>query len=124
MSDNLLRNFNTMITQLEGGALNEALSEAVKECVREIADACIDRGGAHAASLTLKLNFKMKQTDRFLEIEADLQTKTPKAPRGRAGVFFCNADGELTRQDPRQLTLEDELNRKRLKDAERAGMTG
>lgn len=55
-NDQLLRNFNTMITQLEGGALNEELSEKVRECIQEIGDACLDRGGRHKASLTLKLD--------------------------------------------------------------------
>lgn len=54
-NDHLLRQFNTFITQLEGGALNEELTEAMRKCVEEISDACLDRGGSHKASFTLKL---------------------------------------------------------------------
>lgn len=123
MTDQNLRYFNTFITQLEGGALNEQLSEAIRECVSEIADACCDRGGTHKSSITLKIDFKMNHKDRFLEVEADFNSKLPKTPRGRGGIFFCDADGNLTRQDPRQLELTDELERKRMKDAEQAGNT-
>lgn len=116
----LLRNFNTMITQLEGGALNEDLSEKIRECVREISDACLDRGGTHKASVTLKLEFVMNQKDKVVEIYPDIQSKLPKAPRGRGGLYFCDSEGNLTRENPRQMDLMDELERKRLSDAERA----
>lgn len=117
--DHDLKRFNTFIARLEDGALNEELSEKINLCVREIADACLDRGGTHKATLTLKLSFQMNQKDKLVEISADINETLPKAPRGRVGMFFCDADGNLLRENPRQLTLEDELERKRLRDAER-----
>lgn len=121
MSEHLLRQFNTFITQLEGGALNEELTAAMKKCVEEISDACLDRGGVHKASLVLKLDFVMNHKDKIVEVTADINEKYPKAPRGRAGMFFCDKEGNLTRENPRQMSFEDELARKRLDDAERAG---
>lgn len=121
MSEHLLRQFNTFITQLEGGALNEELTAAMKKCVEEISDACLDRGGVHKASLVLKLDFVMNHKDKIVEVSADINEKYPKAPRGRAGMFFCDKDGNLTRENPRQMSFEDELAKKRLDDAERAG---
>ena len=109
----LLRNFNTFITQLEGGALNEELSERVRECVREISDACCDRGGTHKSTLTLKLEFVMNHRDKIVEIYPDVTAKHPKAPRGRAGMYFTDAEGNLTRENPQQMTFDDELKRKR-----------
>ncbi len=119
-NDHQLRHFNTFITNLEGGALNEQLGESMRECIQEISDACMDRAGKHKASITLKLDFVMNHKDKIVEVEADLQTKLPKAPRGRAGLFFCDAEGNLTRENPRQMTLEDELERQRMQNAEQA----
>lgn len=118
--DRLLRSFNTLIAHLEGGALNAELTETVKKCVQEIADACHDRGGTHKSTLILKIDFQMNYKDRIVEVFADINEKFPKAPRGKAGMFFCDAEGNLTRENPRNLTFEDELERKRLRDAERA----
>jgi len=117
-----LRQFNTMIVRLEGGALNEEMTEAVKRAIKEISDACLDRGGTHKASVTLRLDFVMSQKDKIVEITADVQEKHPKAPRGRAGVFFCNSEGELMRNSPHQMTIEDELQKRR--DAERIDAYG
>ena len=111
--DQSLNTFALFIQQLEGGALHEELTEKIKEAVSEIADACFDRGGAHKSTVTLKLDFAMNQKDRIVEVGADIVTKYPKAPRGRAGMFFCSADGTLTREDPRQRTFDDELERRR-----------
>ena len=112
-NDSLLRQFSTFITQLEGGALNEELTAAMKKCVEEISDACLDRGGTHKASLVLKLDFTMNHKDKIVEVQADINEKYPKAPRGRAGMFFCDKDGNLTRENPRQMSF-DELSQRRL----------
>lgn len=122
--DQDLRQFNTLVCKLEGGALNEELTEAMKKAVREISDACLDRGGTHKASITLKLEFKMDQKDKIVEISAEVNEKMPKTPRGRGGLFFTDSEGNLTRENPRQLDLMDELERKRMRDIERAGQTG
>lgn len=113
MADEDLKKFHSLITRLEGGALNEELTELVQKACSEIADACADRGGTHSASVSLKLNFSMNYKDKIVEITADVSDKMPKAPRGRGGMFFIDAEGNLTRENPRQLTLDDELQRKR-----------
>lgn len=115
--DSDLRSFHTMIARLKDGSLNEELTELVKKCVMEIADACLDRGGKHSSELTLKLKFTMDHKDKIVEIFPEISEKYPKAPMGRAGMFFCNAKGELTRNSPHQLSLEDELHKKRMQDA-------
>lgn len=112
-NDNLLRQFNTFITQLEGGALNEELTEKIQECIKEISDACCDRGGKHKASVTLKIDFSMDQKDQLVEIECDLKTKIPQTPRGRGGIFFTDSQGNLTRENPKQRSFDDELERQR-----------
>jgi hypothetical protein len=49
--DQDLKRFNTLITRLEGGALEEELTEKIRKAVSEISDACTDRGGTHKARL-------------------------------------------------------------------------
>lgn len=111
--DQDLRHFNTFLLRLEGGALEEELSQKLKAAVREISDACADRGGKHTASITLKLSLMMDQKDKVIEVSAEINEKMPKAPRGRAGLFFCDADGNMTRENPRQMSFDDELQRRR-----------
>lgn len=115
-----LRSFHSFISKLEGGALNEELTEKIKLAIQEISDACLDRGGKHKATVTLKLDFVMDHKDKIVEVYTDITEKMPKAPRGRAGMYFCDSEGNLTRENPRQLTLEDELERQRLRNAEKA----
>lgn len=114
-----LKSFHSFVLKLENGALNEDLSEAMRKCIKEISDACLDRGGSHTSTLTLSLKFKMDQKDKMLEVSADFAEKVPKAPRGRAGIFYADEHGNPLRENPRQLTLEDELARKRLENEER-----
>lgn len=111
--DQDLRHFNTFLTRLEGGALEEELSQKLREAVQEISDACMDRGGKHSATITLKINLTMDQKDKVVEVSADVQEKMPKAPRGRGGLFFCGKDGYLTRENPRQAEMFDEVQRRR-----------
>ena len=112
-ADQALQHFHTLLPQLEGGRLNEELTEALRKAVSEIADACADRGGVHKASVTLKLDFQMNQKDGFVEIEASITEKMPKATRGRAGIFFCDAHGNLTRENPKQMTFDEVAERRR-----------
>lgn len=111
--DQDLRHFNTFLTRLEGGALNEELSELLHKAVQEISDACLDRGGKHSASITLKVQLTMDAKDKVIEVSADVSDKMPKAPRGRGGLFFAGRDGFLSRENPRQQDMFDDLQRRR-----------
>jgi len=113
-----LKSFHMLLTRLESGGLAEELTEKMKKCVTEISDAAFDRGGKHKASLAVKIEFSLDAKDRIIEVSADISEKYPKAPRGRGGMFFADSDGNLTRENPSQMSFEDELQRKRLKDAE------
>lgn len=120
--DKNLQHFNTLITQLEGGALNEALSEEIRKVVSEISDAAMDRGGVQKGSVTLKLDFKIDQKDKIIEVQADVKTKVPQTPRGRAGMFWCDSDGNLTRENPHQMSFDDELARRRKQEEHSSAM--
>ncbi len=111
--DQDLRHFNTFLTRLEGGALEEELSELLRKAVSEISDACLDRGGKHTATITLKVALTMDAKDKVIEVAADVTDKMPKAPRGRGGLFFAGRDGYLSRENPRQQDMFDDLQRRR-----------
>lgn len=116
-----LKNFATLLQQLEGGALNDELGEKVREAVQEIHDACEANGGKKKARITLTLDIEKDAQDRFIELTAGVQSKHPKIPRGRAGVFFSDRDGNLTRQDPQQMTMDEVMQaRQRKQGAESA----
>lgn len=118
--DQDLKHVHILLTKLEGGGFAEELDGLMQNCIREISDACMDRAGTHKATMNIKLEFQMNHKDKVVEIYADVSEKLPKTPRGRCGLYYCNADGHLTRENPRQLTLDDELEKKRMQDAERA----
>lgn len=120
MAEDMINSYHVFVTKLQGGAFNEDLTEAMKRCVSEVADACADRGGKHKGKITVTYEFSMDAKDRVIEVNADIVEKLPKAPRGRVGLFWCDSEGNLLRQDPRQMSFDDELEKKRLRDAERA----
>lgn len=109
-----LHSFHSFVLNLDGGGINDMLTEAMHKASREVADACCERGGTHEATITLKLKFRMDQKDKVMEVFPSVDEKLPKAPLGRAGMFFIDKDGKFTKENPRQLTIDDELARKRL----------
>lgn len=116
--DSDLKSFHTFLARLGNGGINELLTAALKRCVREVTDACCDRGGTHKARLTLTLDVVMDQKNKVIEIYPAIDEKLPKAPLGRSGMFYVTPEGELSRESPHQLSLDDELQRKRLQNAE------
>ena len=115
--DQNLKNFSLFLQQLEGGALNDELSERVREAVQEVNDACMHNGGKKKATLTLKLDIEKDAQDRYVEVKADIQSKHPKIPRGRAGVFFSDSEGNLMRQDPQQRNFDEVLEARQRRGA-------
>ena len=111
--ENFLKHFQSFIGHVDGGALAEELTDKMREVIQQIADHCFEHGGTHKGSLVLKLDFKMDQKDRYVEVNADVKQTLPKTPRGRAAIYFTDSEGNLTREDPRQITIEDELERQR-----------
>lgn len=82
----------------EGDAKLTELMEAIRET---------GAGG----SLTLKLSFKVNKAGQ-LEVSPDLTVKKPARALG-TGIYFASDDNRLTRRDPNQLDIEDEIERRR-----------
>ena len=108
-----LNSFHSFMLNLQGGAINQMMTEALHEAARQVADACTDRGGKHEATITLKLKLTMDQKDKIIEVYPSVDEKRPKVPLGRAGMFFVSANGHFLKENPRQLTIEDELAKRR-----------
>lgn len=79
----------------------------------ELMEAIRETGGS--GSLTLKIGFKTNKAGQ-LEASPDITTKKPARPLGM-GVYFVTDDARLTRRDPNQLDIEDEIERRRSSDS-------
>lgn len=86
----------------------EVLAEADQQ-LRELVEA-IDRTGA-GGTLTLKLAFKVNKAGQ-IEVDPQVAIKAPKRALG-TGIFYATEDGGLSRRDPRQMDIEDEIERRR-----------
>lgn len=86
----------------------ELLAEADTKLTELVEAIAIHRG---AGSLTLKLNFKMNKAGQ-IEIVPDVTTKKPTRALG-TGVYFASDENRLTRRDPNQMDIEDEIDRRR-----------
>ena len=64
--------------------------------------------------LTLKLKFKVNKAGQ-LEVVPNLSIRKPDRALG-TGIYFATDDGRLTRRDPHQMDIEDEIERRRTFD--------
>jgi hypothetical protein len=62
-------------------------------------------------SITLRLAFKVNKAGQ-IEITPDIAMKKPTRNLG-TGIYFATDDGRLTRRDPNQMDIEDEIERRR-----------
>lgn len=99
-------NLLEFLQQHRRGALLGEASERLHELLLAIGET----GGAGV--LTLKLPFKMNKAGQ-LECTPTVEVKKPARALG-TGLYFLNRDeGTLSRRDPNQMDLEDEIARRR-----------
>ena len=82
----------------------------------EVIAAMAENGGD--GELTIKLPFKLNKGGQ-IECTPKITSKIPQRPMG-TGIFFADDDGRLTRRDPNQLDIEDEIERSRFADPQEA----
>lgn len=87
------------------GALVARCGEQMDKLVEAMAE--VSDGG----SMTIKMNFKFNKAGQ-LEMTPSVSISPPKAPVG-VGILYVDPNNRLTRQDPNQMTLDDELERRR-----------
>lgn len=93
-----IRPFTDTLNTLRFGTLNDDLSDALHELIEK----CANTG--KAGTLTLQLTLKPGKGGQ-IEVIDDLKVKLPKEEKGTT-LMFATPEGNLTREDPRQLKLE------------------
>jgi hypothetical protein len=92
------RSFNDTIVALRYGTLHDDLSNELNKLVATVSNTM--KGG----ELTLKLKLKPGKGGQ-IEIIDDIVVKAPKEEKGTS-IMFATPEGNLTREDPRQLQIE------------------
>lgn len=93
-----MRPFPDTLNQLRFGTLTEDLTAKLHELTQK----CAETG--RAGDLTLKLTLKPGKGGQ-IEVFDDIKLKLPKEERG-SSIMFATPEGNLTREDPRQLQIE------------------
>lgn len=91
-----MRDFQDMLTDLDEGKVHERATTLMAELVASVMET--NRKGKF--SLTLHVS---RQGDMAL-VKAEIKTTKPE-PAVESTMFFTTVDGELRRDDPRQLKL-------------------
>lgn len=92
--------FAFTIAQIRNGAAGVEASEKLNECVSS------SRDTGKVSELVIKIKIKPdgRDSDQYF-IEESITNKLPKPERGKT-LFFGTPDGNLTRDNPRQQSLE------------------
>lgn len=93
-----IRPFSDTLCALRFGTLTDDLSEAL----HELTERCTNTG--KAGTLTLQLTLKPGKSGQ-IEVIDDIKVKLPKEEKGTT-LMFATPEGNLQREDPRQLALE------------------
>lgn len=88
--------FSEFITDLDHGKINQKLTEELARVVDAVEDTGL------VGELTVKL--KVKREGKMATVHLDIRTKCPAHPL-HATLFYFGVNGELLREDPRQLSL-------------------
>lgn len=90
--------FNDTLAALRYGTLVDDLTKAMTDLTAK----CADTGRAGTITLTLQLK---PGKGGQIEVFDDIKVKAPKEERG-SSIFFATPEGNLTRDDPKQLQIE------------------
>lgn len=101
----------TFLEFLQSFRRGELLAEG-EQLLSELMEAVRDTGGK--GELTLKLPFKVNDAGQ-IECIPTFTLKKPRRPLG-TGIYFVTEDGLLTRRDPAQDDLFDEIAARRDRD--------
>ena len=92
------KTFAEILSDLRYGTLHDDLTESMQELV----SACVDTG--KVGRLTLTINVKPGKSGELV-ITDDIKKKVPELDKG-SSIMWATPEGNLTRQDPRQMTIE------------------
>lgn len=94
----MARPFTDTLNQLRFGTLNDDLSAELNKLVQTVANT----GKAGELKLTIKLK---PGKGGQIEVFDDITVKAPKEERG-SSIMFATPEGNLQREDPRQMQIE------------------
>jgi len=80
----------------------------------EVIEAMTETGGD--GKITIELPFKRNKAGQ-IECTPKVSAKIPQKPMG-TGIYFSDDEGRLSRRDPNQLDIEDEIERRRFTAAD------
>jgi hypothetical protein len=100
LDDRHVRPFAELLTVLDGGDVHAEASRALADLTAAVRDT----GKKGSLTITVEMS-PLKGSSNQLVIAARLGVKLPKTDPGSA-VFFIDAAGNLSRNDPRQLELD------------------
>lgn len=103
MADEL--NFSQLMQTCSRGTLLDECNQKLNELLDSIGET--GKGG----SFNLKLSIGIGKSGH-LEVVPDVSVKKPER-KVQPGIFFLNDQNRLTRRDPRQMDIEDEIERRR-----------
>lgn len=98
-------NFLEFLQSFRGGRLLAELDEGLTEVVSGINETGL------SGSLTLKLPLKRNKSGQ-IEITPEVNAKVPRRPM-QTGIYWGTTEGSLSRRDPDQMDIEDEIERRR-----------
>lgn len=101
----------TFMEFLQGFRRGELVARADR-LLNELMEAIGETGGK--GSITLKLPFEVNKGGQ-IECEPKLEIKKPQPAMG-TGIFFVTDEGRLTRRDPAQIDMLDELEERRRRE--------
>lgn len=99
-NDTHARPFADFLREHGRGRTHDELSDALHTLISKVKDT----GKAGAVSLTVKVE-PMKKDDRMVVVSDQIKVKLPEHDRP-AGVWFVDKAGNLTRNDPDQLSFD------------------
>lgn len=92
------KTFGEVLQDLRYGTLHDELTEKMQEVV----NACINTG--KTGSLTLQIKLKPGKSGE-LEITDTIKSTVPELEKG-GSIMWATPEGNLQREDPRQMTIE------------------
>ena len=94
-----MQSFIDILSQIRGGA---ALSDAARD-LQELVQAVRDTGKSGKLSFSITVE-PDKADEGVVTLLPDITLKLPKKPRAK-GIFYMDKNGNLTREDPRQIEM-------------------
>lgn len=98
--DKLVRPFADFLREHGRGRTHDELGDGLHDLIARVKDT----GKSGSISLTIKVE-PMKKDDRMVVVSDKIAIKLPEHDRP-AGVWFTDANGNLTRNDPDQMVFE------------------